>query len=325
MKSIHWLIPLSINNPEELNKVSLASLRLRTAIFLDSSIKNNFNVSFGSNSEDKVAIESDILFVGKPVHDIQIQKKWLNLISKHQNVVIDITDDHLNNKTPLTNFYNNALECKPKIITSSNLLKKITKETKLIKNIFTIEDYLELDIYEVTKNNNREFLWFGHEVNRFFLYEMLQKWKSKLEFNLHIMSSYQGVNLICEELPKIKTNTFGNISVQQWSINNLLNIRKNISGIVIPGNLNDRRKIGVSNNRLITSFALGIPVAATRYDSYLEFKDFFCNIDDESEFNLFIENNNLYKEKIPTAQKLLTQYSRQEIVKKWTDFLNSNI
>ena len=76
-----------------------------------------------------------------------------------------------------------------------------------------------------------------------------------------------------------------NIRFQLWSIENMLKASAHVSGVIIPGDISDDRKNGVSHNRLITAFALGLPVAATRYQSYLEFDHQFVDIDNQTEFD----------------------------------------
>ena len=83
----------------------------------------------------------------------------------------------------------------------------------------------------------------------------------------------------------------------------------------------DDAKNGVSNNRLLTSFALGLPVAATKYDSYLEFENQFIDIDNSEKFKKFLRNPDLYSSRVNMAQKKLKGYSRDNIAEKWLQLL----
>jgi len=120
-----------------------------------------------------------------------------------------------------------------------------------------------------------------------------------------------------------KLNLSPNIQIKlfYWSLENMLKIKDSISGILIPGDTKSIKK-NVSNNRLITSFALGCPVAATHYDSYLEYKKYFCNIDDEDEFNYFVEDNSFYRKKVSEAQTIIEDYSVHKIASKWLDIIS---
>ena len=90
-----------------------------------------------------------------------------------------------------------------------------------------------------------------------------------------------------------------------------------VSGVIIPGDINDERKNGVSHNRLITAFALGLPVAASRYESYLEFDNQFVDIDNKSEFENFLKNPSLYSNGVEISQKKVKNYTQDNIAKKW--------
>ena len=112
-----------------------------------------------------------------------------------------------------------------------------------------------------------------------------------------------------------------NIQFQLWSIENMLKASTNVSGIIIPGDISDDRKNGVSHNRLITAFALGLPVAATRYQSYLEFDHQFVDIDNQTEFENFLQNPSLYSSRVEMAQKKVKNYTQENIAKKWFNLI----
>ena len=101
----------------------------------------------------------------------------------------------------------------------------------------------------------------------------------------------------------------------------MLKASENVSGIIIPGDIHDERKNGVSHNRLITSFALGLPVAATKYDSYLEFDNQFADIDNKTEFENFLSKPFLYSSRVEMAQKKVKSYTRDKISQKWLDLI----
>jgi hypothetical protein len=318
MKRIQWLLPANFENKQDILSANIASIRLRAGIFLHPLFKN-FNINFGNKNIQTEKL--DYLFVGKFAgkndHD---ETTWLEIISKCKNVFIDITDDHFNNATKMSNFYNNALKYKPKIITSSNLLQNKMK-LKEIKNVFVIEDPIEIQIQKPIKQNNQTYLWFGHETNLNFLYKMLLKWPSKIPWTLFILTSIRGINFLKNDLPQLKINARVSIKILPWTIENMIGASKECSSVLIPGDINNERKNGVSHNRLITSFALGLPVAATLYDSYLEFKDYFCNIDDADLFNNFIEDNKDYQNKTGEAQVKIKKYTFDEIPKKWLQII----
>ena len=101
----------------------------------------------------------------------------------------------------------------------------------------------------------------------------------------------------------------------------MLKVSHNVSGVIIPGDISDERKNGVSHNRLITAFALGLPVAATRYESYLEFDHQFVDIDNISEFKNFLQNPLLYSNRVEIAQRKVKNYTQENIARKWLNLI----
>jgi cullin 3 len=106
---------------------------------------------------------------------------------------------------------------------------------------------------------------------------------------------------------------------------NMIEASKLCQGCLIPSDFNDSRKAGASSNRLITAFALGLPVIADVLESYAPFKDYFHDIQDTplSEFNKQLA---LYSRKIELAQETIVPMFRQEVLaQKWSKFLLTTI
>jgi hypothetical protein len=88
-------------------------------------------------------------------------------------------------------------------------------------------------------------------------------------------------------------------------------------GCLIPSDLNDPRKSGASSNRLITAFALGLPVSADLLESYAPFSSYFHNIRKEP-LSIFFKNFALYLEKVGIAQgTIIPMFSEGVIAQKW--------
>lgn len=317
-KKVHWLISETFKNPIDLLSSNLASIRLRAGIFFHPCFES-FNITFGDNLD--LARDADFLFVSKiGANKIQYTDSWVKLIANHKKYFIDYTDDHLNSDSNLTFFYKSIFKFDSKIITSSNLLKEKLL-TANYKNISLIEDPYEIEKQAITTNNNLKFLWFGHESNKKYLYKFFDNLNSKDNLEFFILCSYNQIEIMKIELSKIKNLKNYNFYIDEWSPWNMIEISKKVSGILIPGDIKDKRKNGVSNNRLITSIALGLPVAASYYDSYIEFKDYFCNIDSETDLDFFIKDTGRYRDKLRSAQSLIDKFSFDAIAKKWLNLL----
>jgi len=303
MRHIHWLLPFAPN--QDVSQVHLASARLRAGLFKQ---LPNYNVTFGYDVNN-----CDILIVGKiGVNVVDLTELWTSIIKRHKNVIFDFTDDHINNVTPLTKFYRSVIKKDSKIVVSS---QKMKENLQGYDNVQVIEDPYELDIQTVRKPNNR-FLWYGHPTNLKYLYKLIQELQPRNPITLEVMTSQNAIPLINDALKKININLNINLDIHPWSIHEMY--ITHASAVLIPGDVNDIRKSGVSSNRLLTAFAMGCAVCATPYDSYKEFSDYFCDMD---KVNDFVNDYEPYLEKTREAQKLITKYSEEEMLMKWIELL----
>ena len=74
---------------------------------------------------------------------------------------------------------------------------------------------------------------------------------------------------------------------------------------IIPSSKNDSRKNGVSPGRLLTSFALGLPVIAEGLDSYLPFRSFLLLL--ELKARKYWQKTQLFIRKDCEAQELVRE------------------
>ena len=321
MKNIHWLVPYKINHNQDISNKNLASIRLRAGLFNLPSF-NNFTVSFNENIYD--IDEIDYLFVGKFAGNREdLVNTWVEIINLHRDngekIFFDYTDHLLDKETLAGQFYRASLNSNDQIITSSEKLKSHLNSN--FKNITIIEDPIEIQIQKVKKSKESSFLFFGHHTNLKYLFNLINNWNSKIQSNLIIQTSEKGMDEIRNQSQHISKPPNLNIQFQLWSIENMLKASTNVSGIIIPGDISDDRKNGVSHNRLITAFALGLPVAATRYQSYLEFDHQFVDIDNQTEFENFLQNPSLYSSRVEMAQKKVKNYTQENIAKKWFNLI----
>jgi hypothetical protein len=321
MKNIHWLVPYQINHNQDISNKNVASIRLRAGLF-NLPCFNDFTVSFNENIYD--IDEIDYLFVGKFAGNREdLVNTWVEIINLHRGngkkIFFDYTDHHLDKDTLAGQFYRASLNSNDQIITSSEKLKNHLSPN--FKNITIIEDPIEIQIEKVKKSKESSFLFFGHHTNLKYLFNLINNWNSKIQSNLIIQTSEEGMDEIRNQSQHISKPSNLNIQFQLWSIENMLKASTNVSGIIIPGDISDDRKNGVSHNRLITAFALGLPVAATRYQSYLEFDHQFVDIDNQTEFENFLQNPSLYSSRVEMAQKKVKNYTQENIAKKWFNLI----
>jgi len=320
MNNIHWLVPFKLNHPEEILKSDIASLRLRAGLFL-LPIFDNYKLTINesiSNIDD-----IDFLFIGKIDSRKELLYQWEQYISYYRNIGVklffDCTDNNFGNNSASSKMYEKVLKTNDSIITSSEKLK--SNIFPQFKNISVIEDPIEIKIQKVKTNKKNHFLFFGHPTNIPYLLNIIPKWDRSKEYHLTIQTSELGLKFITSESRFINKPENLNIHLQPWSQLNMENAAKMVSGVIIPGDILDDKKNGVSHNRLLTSFALGLPVAATKYNSYLEFENQFSDIDNSEEFKKFLRDPHLFSSRVSTAQKKLKEYSRNKIAEKWLQLL----
>ncbi len=323
MKSIHWLVPYKVKEPKDISLSNIASIRLRTSLF-NLPFFNEYKLTINESIDDLGKI--DFLFISKfPGNREDLLTNWFNIIDNHRKnrkkIFFDYTDHHLDKETLPGQFYRASLNSNDQIITSSVKLKNHLNPN--FKNITIIEDPIEIQIQKVKKSKESSFLFFGHHTNLKYLFNLINNWNwnSKIQSNLIIQTSEEGMDEIRNQSQHISNPPNLNIQFQLWSIENMLKASANVSGVIIPGDISDERKNGVSHNRLITAFALGLPVAATRYESYLEFDHQFVDIDNQTEFENFLQNPSLYSSRAEMAQKKVKNYTQEMIAKKWLNLI----
>ena len=72
----------------------------------------------------------------------------------------------------------------------------------------------------------------------------------------------------------------------------------------------------MSSNRLITSFALGLPTAADNLPSYQKYSDYYVDIRSSNFFNL-AENPLLFSPNVELQESLLNKFSFKKLGSDW--------
>jgi hypothetical protein len=158
-------------------------------------------------------------------------------------------------------------------------------------------------------------LWFGHPTNIIYLIEFLRKFENSKIEKLTIVTSK--LNQKDQEFIK-SLNKKIKYEFYEWEINfyQKKKLKCNIS--LIPSDTSDGRKNGVSNNRLITSIALGLVPVVTIVDSYKEYSEYLLNIDEITSAEKYVNINSLL---IKKQKQILENYKSDVIQKKWLDLI----
>ena len=233
---------------------------------------------------------------------------------------LDYTDHHLGFESPMSDFYSQVMALVDKAIVPSmsmqNALASLFK-----KKIHLVEDPIEFSI-QATKQINRPItlLWFGHASNVEFLIQFL---RAGFEYGdsvrLIILSNESGLNIFSHA--KIESRAKIEFRAGIWSPELMLEAAAKSDACIIPANASDPRKSAASSNRLITAFALGLPVAADHLDSYLEFSDFYADIR-SIEFRKLIHDPSIFHTKVSLAQKkIIPRFTMKQSEIAWSQAL----
>jgi hypothetical protein len=315
-KIIHISCPAS--SIEDLLNSNLASIRLRCGLIFNQFKTKNylFDYSFDLLKKNRI----DIFLVTK-LSEYNLQNIFNEvLIAKSNNtkIVVDYTDHILSNLTSKRSVvYQKIFSVADEAIVSSKLLKDYLSNF-FKKKITVIEDCIEVPIlkFSIKEKLTKSILWFGHLSNLKYLIKFLLNFKYSEKINFFIL-----VNQPHVAKNSFINNTFPsnfNIMIDEWSLDRQIEYSQICDICIIPSDVNDERKNGVSSNRLLTALSMGLPTAANKIDSYLDFKDFFTNIENFNNLLHLIENTNDYASIVDEAQKnILSQFKPEYLSNKW--------
>jgi hypothetical protein len=323
---------LSSNNTttriDELEKSKLASNRLRLAVVKEAALSMGYEILALDFYNTKQLI--DILIIGKYVQksganiflddDGSRMNRWLDYIifarKNKTKIILDYTDHLIEISDERSIFYKKVLDFIDLIIVPSLKMKKNIEQYYKGK-IQIIEEPLEVDVSHFKHQTFEEInaLWFGHPTNLMYLFKYIEK--NKKIASLKIVTSE-----LNEKDKKAIRGLNHELSMDffTWEPNFYKKYNLNCNVSLLPSNLSDGRKNGVSNNRLITSFALGLVPIATLVESYSEFSEYIVNIDNENHF----DKKNLLNlnEKLLSKQKeIISSYDLVNIKNKWKEII----
>jgi hypothetical protein len=322
LNHIHYMTSGEPTSIDALQQSNLASIRLRICPSIRAMLNKQWKVTAGDQIFDN---PKKIVVTKIGANDIHKRtKEWLKQIESHKSggaqIYLDYTDHHLGFESPMSDFYSQVMALVDKVIVPSmsmqNALASLFK-----KKIDLVEDPIEFSI-QATKQINRPItlLWFGHASNVEFLIQFL---RAGFEYGdsvrLIILSNESGLNIFSHA--KIESRAKIEFRAGIWSPELMLEAAAKSDACIIPANASDPRKSAASSNRLITAFALGLPVAADHLDSYLEFSDFYADIR-SIEFRKLIHDPSIFHTKVSLAQKkIIPRFTMKQSEIAWSQAL----
>jgi len=258
---------------------------------------------------DKIIDSPQKIVVAKiGAYDVQKRsKQWLEQIESHKSrgakIYLDYTDHHLGFESVMSDFYRQVVVLVDKAVVPSKGMQK-NLSNFFQETIDIVEDPIEITTQEIqfakSINGPITLLWFGHSSNIEYLLKFIKTgFEAEDSLRIIILSNQAGINIFTQE--KIESCAKIEYQLAIWSPQLMLHAATKADACIIPGNALDPRKSGASSNRLVTAFALGLPVAADHLDSYLEFSKFYTDLRG-SEFRRLIQNPSEFHSRASLAQ-----------------------
>ena len=322
MNHIHWMMPGQPTSLFEINNSNLASIRFRAGVALKEMAARNWNISMG-----EVVPETDVLVIGK-IGSHQIHDRapvWISQIKKTKamgaSIYLDYTDNHLGFMSSMSNFYLNALALVDYCVCPSEAMKMLL-EKYWGGPIAVIGDPIEIDVQspKIAVPPQRTALWFGHSSNIGYLKLFLERsFKPDNDYRIIALSNVEGVKWFKESNPLLPANV--QVELGLWSVQSMLKFAQIADVCIIPSDISDARKSGVSANRLITAMALGLPIAADRLPAYVEYSEYFIDIRSK-DFYILISDPQLYIDLTLSAQtQVVPKFSLDKFGVHWSKLL----
>lgn len=272
-----------------------------------------------------VGTPEKILVTKIGINDIKKRSdEWLAQIKNHRfrgaQIHLDYTDHHLGFESPMADFYKQVIAMVDKATTPSTGMQNALSEF-FKKTIDIVEDPIEISVQAIKSINKPvTLLWFGHASNIEYLLQFLRVgFDAGDSIKLIILSNEAGLNMFS----RAKIESLAKIECQSgtWSPDLMLHAASKSDVCIIPSNVSDPRKSGASSNRLITAFALGLPVAADHLDSYAEFSDFYVDIRSFA-FKELIQDPAAFHPQIVLAQKrIIPRFTMSHAETAWAQIL----
>ena len=333
-KSVAWLISnLRTNDFEELFNTELASTRMRAGVCISGCRKSNITVL--PPNYRKLEHSPSMVFMAKFVPDSNTGQflddggvrrdlwlKKIDLLEKQGcQLILDYTDNHFSKEGIVGDFYRQIKgSVSGLVVPSEKMAQNIAQEWDGYTKI--IPEPVEVDFLDPGRPkpplDQMTALWFGHVSNLSYLLDYMGTGLHKNPpRNLIILTNNMPSEAVQEGAKKSPKGL--NIKLAQWSKDNMRKAAKMSHYALIPSSKNDPRKSGVSPGRLLTSFALGLPVIAENLHSYLEFAEFYAPTGSVEAFEL-AKNPVKYHDKVKRVQAIIKKkFTVNAIEKEWVE------
>lgn len=332
---VGWLVNSNDKSIEcgALKYSSLASARLRIGVptaHVNGSYEH-YCLSIVTPVDQIKDLDLDVLIISKISHPSLekfhvLSKKCAELIlefkRKGTQIVTDVCDNFFIDDDYRAELYSWLIQHSECVVVNSLAMSQI------ITGLFDVEVEVVPDPVEGNRHTthflNNEYptlLWFGHQTNLKYLDGFARSLcflSDEIKINFHAVSNKgYGLEELCHDLEKF--DQINEAKFSNWSLEVQDKAIQNADIVVIPGDPKDKKKLGVSSNRLIQSLWSGAFVVADRYDSYVEFEDYAWLGDDLLDgIEWAADNSSKVIGMISSGQNYIADhYSQEAIANMW--------
>ncbi len=306
---------ITSGNIKKLKTSSLASDRLRLDYIYEAAKQIGYEVT-GGNS----LLNADIYFFSAMTKEIDEKiilelKKYIKL--KERYLIVDYVDDWLSNsQSKIKTIYEQLINLGATFtVPTEGLAKQLESYVKQVLIIQDGIDKIPNIKPKLLKNKIKNVLWHGHPSNIFSLIRIIDEELVDLDFNLHLVSSNKSAEILTKsnfnKIPKCK------IYFHNWNLKKIVEVSRNCDFAILPVN-----KKWASENRLITTFRLGLPIIAETINSYKKFSEFYSDFKKDEIIEIF-KNPQKSFHQVERAQKIISQnYNQKKILDLWKQSLS---
>jgi hypothetical protein len=277
----------------------------------------------------------EILFIGKPpIRDTVSLRRWLDWIkvsaSRGTRIILDFTDNHLSPGADpnALDFYTQAIPLADVVTVPTDSLKSALLSLGFDRPYRVINDLVEQETSRPAKRLKNKVpvgLWFGHSQNIRYLRQHFEAtndlWANRRFILLTEIAWFKSSGLAVNEWTQLDSGPI--VYPYPWSISAMEDAGSIADFALLPSDPNDARKNGASANRLVSALALGLPTIASPLPSYLEYSDFWTDIESRDDVEKFLDDPTMFADQVTLFQnKFLYQFKADFVGNQWDSLIS---
>ena len=175
-----------------------------------------------------------------------------------------------------------------------------------------------------TRKNYFQIIWYGNagtENPPYGMIDLLKVLPALEKLNREIPIKLSVISNSLDSFQKYTSSAKISVKYYNWQLSTFPYIFSQHDVCIIPVSLNDLTRCK-TNNRVVLSLLLGVPVIADEIPSYEEFSKFVLFSDWETNLRQYWQNPMLRQQHTKQGKEyILAKYNRHRVVSQWSDLL----